>query len=231
MNRALSVVGIALTAAYLLGVISLFWSRGNEIASMLPNNIGDFLAGVFGPLAILWLILGFFQQGIELRQNTRALELQANELRNSVQQQKELVSATRTQIEAERESAAIQRERDRQAALPRFLFQGMGGSKTNGVSTYQTNLVNSGATASRVQFEFVPPPRHLSQSSVPLFPSGSQVQLTIEFEQGKPQPGDSLVVKFIDAIGRSGKAEYDLVLNPEGTFCEILPTLGRHHEG
>ncbi|HRE16401.1 MAG TPA: hypothetical protein PLW86_04930 [Rhodocyclaceae bacterium] len=68
MNRLLSVIGIAITVAYLAGLWWFFDGRITEIRSMQPNNIGDFLAGIFGPLAILRLILGFFQQGVELRQ-------------------------------------------------------------------------------------------------------------------------------------------------------------------
>lgn len=62
------------------------------------NEVGDFLAGAFGPVTILWLVLGFFQQGIELRQGTTALNLQATELRNSVVQQCEMVSAQKASL-------------------------------------------------------------------------------------------------------------------------------------
>lgn len=62
------------------------------------NEVGDFLAGAFGPVAILWLVLGFFQQGVELRQGTEALKLQAAELKNSVVQQCELVAAQKASL-------------------------------------------------------------------------------------------------------------------------------------
>jgi Fe2+ transport system protein B len=62
------------------------------------NNLGDFLAGVFGPLAIFWLILGFLQQGKELQQNTEALEMQADELKKSVNQEKNLRSSVLNQL-------------------------------------------------------------------------------------------------------------------------------------
>jgi hypothetical protein len=65
---------------------------------MEPNELGDFLAGCFAPLAFLWLVLGFFQQGDELRNSVAALHLQGEELRNSVEQQKQLVEVTREQL-------------------------------------------------------------------------------------------------------------------------------------
>lgn len=55
------------------------------------NEVGDFLAGVFAPLAFLFLYLGYKQQGNELKQNTIALERQATELENSVKEQKRLI--------------------------------------------------------------------------------------------------------------------------------------------
>lgn len=49
---------------------------------LLPSNeLGDFLAGAFAPLAFLFLILGYKQQGQELK-------LQAQELANLVAEQK-----------------------------------------------------------------------------------------------------------------------------------------------
>jgi hypothetical protein len=58
------------------------------------NEWGDFFAGASAPLAFLWLVIGYFQQGDELSQNTKALEqqekalqLQVDELRQSVEQQ------------------------------------------------------------------------------------------------------------------------------------------------
>ncbi|WP_227609490.1 hypothetical protein [Acinetobacter sp. CS-2] len=63
----------------------------DEFNSLKLNEKGDFLAGVFSPLAFLWLVYGYLQQGRELKQNTESLRLQAIELRNSVEEQKKLI--------------------------------------------------------------------------------------------------------------------------------------------
>lgn len=79
------------------------------------NEFGDFLAGAFSPVAFLWLVLGYLQQQKELQQNTKALELQATELKNSVEQYKEMVSVAREQLLSDREILEIsKRERERQ---------------------------------------------------------------------------------------------------------------------
>ena len=45
---------------------------------------GDFLAGAVAPIAFLWLILGYMQQGQELKENTNALRQQKDEYSKSV---------------------------------------------------------------------------------------------------------------------------------------------------
>lgn len=93
MAAILAWIGGLSTAAYLTAVWWLVGERLLCLKTMPLNEVGDFLAGAFGPLAILWLVLGFFQQGMELRQGTKALLLQAQELRESVMQQAHLVEA------------------------------------------------------------------------------------------------------------------------------------------
>ncbi|RUI81678.1 hypothetical protein IPC412_18805 [Pseudomonas aeruginosa] len=87
MRGKLKGIGLWSTVVYFLILVCLIWYRSPTLLKIPLNELGDFCAGIFGPLAILWLILGFMQQGEELRLNNEALKLQATELRNSVQQQ------------------------------------------------------------------------------------------------------------------------------------------------
>lgn len=82
-NRKLREWGVIVAVSWVL-----FWAifvacKWPDVRNMPLNNLGDFLAGVFAPVAFLWLTLGYFQQGDELRQNTQALKMQANELKQS----------------------------------------------------------------------------------------------------------------------------------------------------
>lgn len=93
------ILGGLVTGVYLVGVATLVYWKHTTIPDLELNEIGDFLAGVFGPVAFLWLVLGYLQQGRELKLSSEALQLQAQELKNSVEQQKELVDITRLQVE------------------------------------------------------------------------------------------------------------------------------------
>lgn len=70
-----------------------------SLLSGLPanaNNWGDWAAGTFAPVAFLWLVLGYIQQGEELRDNVRALHMQEEALRLQVD---ELTKASRAQVD------------------------------------------------------------------------------------------------------------------------------------
>lgn len=91
-------IAIILTIGWLALGACIIYFRFESIKEMPLNSIGDFLAGFFSPLAFLWLVIGYFQQGEELKLNTKALELQVHELRLSVEQQQELVAVARADM-------------------------------------------------------------------------------------------------------------------------------------
>lgn len=93
MGRGRTFFGVLLSAIYLIWVAVLVLPKLCSLTQMDLNSIGDFLAGIFGPLAFLWLVLGYFQQGSELKQNNEALKMQASELKASVNQQVAMVEA------------------------------------------------------------------------------------------------------------------------------------------
>lgn len=67
---------------FILGYTLIFLYQEQWKIIFLPSNeLGDFLAEAFAPLAFFILIMGYNQQGKELKQNTAALQLQADELR------------------------------------------------------------------------------------------------------------------------------------------------------
>ena len=203
MNRTLSVIGGLFTLAYLVLLSFLLGDRIEALVCMPLNEVGDFLAGVFGPLAFIWLVLGFFQQGIELRQNSKALQLQADELRNSVEQQRQLVQVTREQVSVELEAMAHERERIRKAALPRLVFQAAYArpGSPSGFQRYRVNFTNVGMTCTAVRFVFdsavIQQPQPMPR---PSWESGDEVSIFFDCDVASRRVGQvgTLTISFKD---------------------------------
>lgn len=96
--RSLEWWAVILTALYIGGAILIMGAKLDELITLKLNEIGDLAAGVFGPVAFLWLVLGYIQQGRELKLSSEALRLQADELKRSVEQQCEMVAAQKTSL-------------------------------------------------------------------------------------------------------------------------------------
>lgn len=87
------------TIAYLCLFVIMICIRKVELFALPLNELGDFLAGAFGPLALAWLVFGYFQQGDELKQGTDALLMQARELKSSVEQQSAIADSQKSSLE------------------------------------------------------------------------------------------------------------------------------------
>lgn len=86
-------------------IIFIIW-YADRSKPMSMNEVGDFLAGAFSPIAFLFLYLGYRQnsealrlQAKELRQSTEALQLQVAEMKESVEQQKIMGQLQRIELE------------------------------------------------------------------------------------------------------------------------------------
>ena len=66
-----------------LGSIWVYLKQ-DAIPEITLHEAGDFMSGFFAPVAFLWLILGYMQQGEELKENTKALAQQKEEYSKSV---------------------------------------------------------------------------------------------------------------------------------------------------
>ena len=95
-RRRLPIIGLWLTALYLAGLVVYLTLQGQNPADLRLNELGDFLGGVSSPLAFLWLVLGFFQQGREIRLSNQALHLQAAEMKRSVDEHRRLAEGRLT---------------------------------------------------------------------------------------------------------------------------------------
>lgn len=224
MNRLLSIIGIVGTVAWLAGIAWIFGARFGELSQLNPNEIGDFLAGTLGPLGILWLILGFFQQGMELRDTTRSLDLQSKALQISVHEQRELLVATRSHVEADRAAVALAREQQQQLLRPRFAFLDIAMAAGDAGPMMQFELRNLGANASEVRFEAMPALRAPLPPRLPVALTGPPYPCKLHWSPGHPAAGDHLVVNFRDLVGHPGRMRYEFVFDDAGKLVEIAPT-------
>lgn len=88
-RRHLPRIGFLLTGLYLGGLVIYLWVQGQNPATLDLNELGDFLGGVSSPLAFLWLVLGFFQSSREIGISSKALHLQAREMRAEMRAERE----------------------------------------------------------------------------------------------------------------------------------------------
>ena len=93
-TKWLTFIGFLLTFSWFGLLLSLPATTLKNINYLSLNELGDLLAGTVAPVAIFWFIVGYFQQGKELKQNTEALKIQAAELKNQVEETKALVEQT-----------------------------------------------------------------------------------------------------------------------------------------
>jgi hypothetical protein len=79
--------GLASTLCWLwLGFMYVAIVVGFENFLVQPADaLGSFLEGAFAPLAFLWLVIGFFLQQRELRENNSAIRLQYQQMRRQVE--------------------------------------------------------------------------------------------------------------------------------------------------
>jgi hypothetical protein len=197
-------ISIVCTAVYVGALWWFFDDRLSDIKNLSPNNIGDFLAGVFGPLATFWLILGFFQQGIELRQNTHALNLQAEELHNSVEQQRNLVEVSRKQMDAELETIRFERDRQVRDARPLFVFHDVNVTLSGGKADYYSSIKNLGNTATNVVFIYEPEIEYSNLAKVFSWIHEQDKRLNWRYKTPQAEYEVKLSISYIDAAGTPG---------------------------
>jgi hypothetical protein len=145
-------IGVLLTLAFFCFWAGLVYSRFSDFAALSLNELGDFLSGTVGSVALLWLVLGYFQQGKELKNSNGALMMQAIELKNSVEQQRELVEVSKQAIEVEK-IRVKQLEAQRSLDLePTFVWQfGLNDFQDGASFSYRLKIHLSGRSVKEVK--------------------------------------------------------------------------------
>ncbi|MDY6467669.1 hypothetical protein SKM57_03585 [Acinetobacter faecalis] len=87
---------VVITIIYFLILSNFFNINFNTIQRLEPNALGDFLAGTFSPLGFILLLLGYLQ-------NSKAIQMQNKELKNSILEQKQLVEISQRELKLAQE--------------------------------------------------------------------------------------------------------------------------------
>ncbi|MEN8722506.1 MAG: hypothetical protein ABF335_06425 [Alphaproteobacteria bacterium] len=118
-DNKIFIFGLAMTGGYVWALFCHFDFSFSEFQSLDLNEKGEVLGGVFGPLAMFWLILGFWQQGQELK-------LQVRELGNSVDALKNQANAMNAQIGFEKSREFERTLSDVRSFVLRYLIEACG---------------------------------------------------------------------------------------------------------
>lgn len=212
----LSWFGVGATILYFSGLTYLVSTNWDGFRALTPNEWGDFLAGSLGPLAIFWVVLGFFQQGTELKNSVATLELQAKELANSVEQQRELVHVTRETLEHEREVIESSRLIEKKKLQPKLLLQ-FGAWIRNGNDHYKYSLrvLNSGASISGFDFTVNKGNESFIFLKKDYFGQGDTVEARRDEVAPRIVKGFTGTARFIDRDGDAYEEEYEFLEREE----------------
>lgn len=197
--------GVTVSTGWIIVSLALLWLTRAKLPEMGPNEWGDYLAGMFAPLALLWLVLGYMQQGEELKLNTEALRLQAEELHNSVEQQRQLVEVSRLQVESERAALAYERELCETENRPRFDVSGNGGAfRDDGQCDYAVTVTNIGPPATQFIIDVIEPTGNSKRLyEAPLFARGDRTNSRYKVDTPLVGDGTRLSIRGVDALSRS----------------------------
>lgn len=211
MNRRTIGATVA-TVLWLVAGIAWFSAHPESFAGLKANQIGDFLAGFFAPLAFLWIVVAYLQQGDELRQNTEALRLQEEELAAHVEEARRQSEFMERRLELERDAREREAEKAKSAIQPKFVSRGGSGN----AERWEMKVANEGGGPARditvtLDGEELPLPQsgYLDQ--------GSQVKVIVPKDQGV----GVLRFEYLDREGERREAEYRY--NGHCDFRPILP--------
>ncbi|WP_109356538.1 hypothetical protein [Sphingorhabdus sp. EL138] len=195
-------IGFWLTVTYIGAVVGFSLWDWIDVARMKPNEWGDFLAGVFGPLALLWVVLGFLQQGSELKNSRDALLLQAKELKNSVEQQKALVAVSREQVTSEIEALKESRQQANLKIRPRLRIEYSNAMVFGQTVRRYFSIINDGEICVSLRLFVYIENRPFKATNIGELVKEAREQFSIDKPRDDPDYGMITVhASFVDGLG------------------------------
>lgn len=219
-------VGVVVTVAYVSCIGAYVGCEWNHLLVMKPNEFGDFMAGAFGPLALFWLVCGYFQQSVQLKLNTKALTLQTDalklqlaELRASVLHQRGMSSAAMEQarIASGQADAAAQEEAQRRAsAEPKLKIVNLKQSHDSDASkprNVKFGVLNVGGKATVTEVDW----SRASMKAQGTLLAGEAINISMRGPSKQQKVVQTVPFKVRDDLGRESSWQIKLTPN-EGSF-------------
>lgn len=207
--KKLEFFGGLVTTLYLMLMGWWVATHWGDFLRLNLNELGDFLAGAFGPIAFLWLVLGFLQQGRELKLSTDALRLQAEELKNSVAQQSIMAQAAVEQIDAARKAVMLQMEEAERAVSADFEVGTVVKSGSDGQVKNRFRITNNRNVAYKVICEFTGNLPFLRKFELGTLKAGCHSEDEYVFPHDHPGTG-ILKILYEDVNGREKVDLFDI---------------------
>lgn len=219
--------GIWITVAYAVMLGAFAYLKREQMSNMDPNEWGDFLAGAASPLAFLWLVLGYLQQGEELKQNTEALNLQVKELQASVDQQRALVETTQRQHEFEVRREEVQRRSIFLQKQPIFNFELDFSSSDGAIDEWTIKLTNVGHRCANLRVEAVD--GVTDDEVLSAFNQGEGNWWRAQISRGTGRL--EIVIKYLDGSGepQTQTAVAHANFDHNGMLIDVFPEDPRQH--
>lgn len=208
--KRLTFIGILLSIAWCGVFAALLTWKWDSISTLKLNEWGDFFAGAVAPLGFFWLVLGYLQQGEELRLSTEALRAQQEELRRQVIETATLAKNAERQAAATEQLALATKNEAQRALLKEEseslpLFRPNGGSG-NG-SKILLNVKNAGATVKRLAV-VGPVGVGLELKPKDLFEQNMVGVLVVQSGENYPF---NFTIKFSDMSNRDREQTYEML--------------------
>jgi hypothetical protein len=204
--------GLIVSIAYVVLMLIYASRMWDAMIAMNPDQFATFLSGIFAPLAFLWLVLGFRQQGDELQNSARALWLQGEELRNSVEQQRALVEVSREQLTADAAARMHAEDEVDRAAQPQLVLSPGGGSYSGPKRSLSFELKAAGPACSSVLISVGGKP----MAEAHLLREGERAGFTMEYDSPDQVAPLDVTVAYTDQRGNRRAQKFFVPVNETG---------------
>ncbi|WP_455826572.1 hypothetical protein [Pseudomonas graminis] len=153
--------------SYIVAMVVLVIFKRDNLLTLGLNEVGDFLAGTFGPLGFLWLVVGYYQQRKEFQASLREMQNQSE--------------TDRTRLADDQRLQAERHLQYRRSLLPIFHIECSDAGCGEATSRATFKVTNSGAKVRSVIFDVAMKGQHGRQERFSIFDADEIKEFSAEW--------------------------------------------------